>query len=1445
MSASGAASSASEQPPQTDSHIAMLVQQSLQACPPSRVPCALPARGHPVSAFSSGTSGKAPSPKAARPFKVAPESPRRPLGQSSSGVMSCPGGTASPRSASGLCSGGTGSSQGSSASRSDNLFAAISAWQEYRRYKEKRVLARGSFGTAVLLECPKSGQQVVSKQIYSQFFDDTSIKAVESEIQILSSLAHPHVVQYLGAYHKQEPPAALCIVTAFAEGGTLERAIASQLKEKRGSGGAPPSFPRERVLTWVVQLVAALAHVHEQRILHRDLKSSNVYLAANQDIRLGDFGLSRTFGSTSHLASTVCGTPYYLSPEQVHGNPYGTPADLWALGVVIFELLTLRRPFEAPNLAALALRISSAQCLDEQQLAGVAAEHPAGLRALVGRNRNLFTLNSRTRMRMAELVDHLMPLVKGSGANEDVLIAAQDSARAASWDHSDSGSACNSCSSDTLSESGGWLESRLGHVEIPPGAKLARIPDEVPELPASFQPRDELMRQLKDQLLGRSSEGKGGVPFMSINAAPRRSSSSHTTATTGMGGVGKTLSAAELCRDPEVGLAFETICWASVGQEPDLLQLQNVLHRQITGRYLPNSAIDAALGLDSLVRAAKGKKILLVLDDVWHAEHAKMLACVDPEASSRSVVTTRIRALVPGAAEVQCDLLTKQQALALLLREGGCEHMLERPPNAAREAIELCGRLPLALGIAGGIMAELADSWDELVVLLREELGEATVEERVVTASLRVVPPTMREGVEQLFELLAVFPEDCSVPVAAIDAIASPSSTLLRAGGAGDGDGGGGGTPSASKMRLQLRRWVQQLLKLNVVHGSMQGGIRVHDLVRDCMTRRATATHPGGLESMQREVVRLLLDAFDAKGPAAGYVSGYLHWHVYEAHGGTMDKHRGMPIHRDALLMEVLGHDDEAIRIQAARGLSNALPAAVEACRAGGLWFEAAQLLWAASSGRGGAASAELMQADVALQQLEANGGGTAASERLELRVLTTLALLTTGGYAKGSDEYHAMTERLAALSKGVADRYPAAIGEATACFMGPQGFYNLEGGFSKPELVHTSNELLERAHAQVLKFLAFLDEAAAVAPSEAHWVTARGWALFHGIAMSRQHRLPGFSWERRAPSREALLEVVMKSDVAAHHTVAKGVGAKVDFMLFAPHMNVLLLRFGDIDAVQAHCMPKLLAGWRHVASMVRRGEAEWKSYFFETLFMRAPGLVAPLLLSDADALAQLQDCTLHGVATRDESARHAFLQMHGGSRAPDAEGYCMYMPETHLLHVRCIAALLEPDSEEARASLAEWLPRPEQLVAIARLERHWDIYMCGPAHPSLLAARLHGTRLGDWQAAAAVARGLLGVRVDVPMHPLLRIESLRLLARATTDAREGWVALEQAVQEAAEVGYAWMEVVCLREMLGVRGAPPKDVEEVRQQLEEALGRIVASRADVESVLRRQISLQL
>ena len=325
-----------------------------------------------------------------------------------------------------------------------------------------------------------------------------------------------------------------------------------------------------------------------------------------------------------------------------------------------------------------------------------------------------------------------------------------------------------------------WLASRdvlaeppqhgPANVPSPPGASAAAakhaapIPAEVPTLPESAVERPDIIAALKASVVDASS------------------SSSVTTAV-GMGGVGKTIMAAALARDEEVRIAFDRICWVSVGQEPDVPALQQALHIQLLNRPMAD-APDPRVALGALKEAARDLAVLVVLDDVWSASQTLPLNFVDAADKARSavVVTTRLRSLLDGAHEIQCGVLSQEASLELLLRAGGCAHLRTEPPAAAIEAVELCGRLPLALGIAGGMIRyELADSWQvELVSLLRDELEEVSVEERVVAASLKVVSAEVSAGVEGLFALLGLFAEDATIPAVAVDAIAPLIPTAMQ-----------------------------------------------------------------------------------------------------------------------------------------------------------------------------------------------------------------------------------------------------------------------------------------------------------------------------------------------------------------------------------------------------------------------------------------------------------------------------------------------------------------------------------------------------------------------------------------------------------------------------------------------------------------------------------------
>ncbi len=100
-----------------------------------------------------------------------------------------------------------------------------------------------------------------------------------------------------------------------------------------------------------------MKHVHDRKIIHRDLKSTNLFLTKENTIKLGDFGIATVLTSTVEKAKTIIGSPYYLSPEIIDNKPYGMKTDIWSLGVILYELCMLTTPFNGNTLNHLALKI--------------------------------------------------------------------------------------------------------------------------------------------------------------------------------------------------------------------------------------------------------------------------------------------------------------------------------------------------------------------------------------------------------------------------------------------------------------------------------------------------------------------------------------------------------------------------------------------------------------------------------------------------------------------------------------------------------------------------------------------------------------------------------------------------------------------------------------------------------------------------------------------------------------------------------------------------------------------------------------------------------------------------------------------------------------------------------------------------------------------------------
>jgi NIMA (never in mitosis gene a)-related kinase len=110
-------------------------------------------------------------------------------------------------------------------------------------------------------------------------------------------------------------------------------------------------------MDWFTQICLAIKHIHDKKILHRDLKSQNIFLTKNGLIKLGDFGIAKCLNFTLDKAKTIVGTPFYLSPEIIENKPYSFKSDIWSLGVLLYEMVCLKMPFDATSLPMLYMKI--------------------------------------------------------------------------------------------------------------------------------------------------------------------------------------------------------------------------------------------------------------------------------------------------------------------------------------------------------------------------------------------------------------------------------------------------------------------------------------------------------------------------------------------------------------------------------------------------------------------------------------------------------------------------------------------------------------------------------------------------------------------------------------------------------------------------------------------------------------------------------------------------------------------------------------------------------------------------------------------------------------------------------------------------------------------------------------------------------------------------------
>jgi NIMA (never in mitosis gene a)-related kinase len=239
-------------------------------------------------------------------------------------------------------------------------------------YSELRVIGQGSFGesysgTVHLVQSKRDHQRYVAKKILLEGMTKEQLRTTHQEVALLQRLQNPHIVSYIENFTEGQY---LVIIMEYCDSGDLSKRI-NEARDKQ------QPLTEESILYWLLQCALALEYMHDTRVLHRDIKSSNIFLTRDKTVKLGDFGISRVLEHTYSVALTMVGTPYYMSPEVCESKPYNAKSDVWSLGCVAYELCALRYPFVSANLLGLILKISS------EEPAPLPETYSPGLRELI------------------------------------------------------------------------------------------------------------------------------------------------------------------------------------------------------------------------------------------------------------------------------------------------------------------------------------------------------------------------------------------------------------------------------------------------------------------------------------------------------------------------------------------------------------------------------------------------------------------------------------------------------------------------------------------------------------------------------------------------------------------------------------------------------------------------------------------------------------------------------------------------------------------------------------------------------------------------------------------------------------------------------------------------------------------------------------------------------
>ncbi|MDT8287567.1 MAG: serine/threonine-protein kinase, partial [Elusimicrobiales bacterium] len=231
------------------------------------------------------------------------------------------------------------------------MVAGSSTTPTLGRYEIKKELGKGAMGIVYLGVDPKINRSVAIKTMrFEEGLDEKAMKELKDrffrEAQAAGNLTHPHIVKIYDAGEEQD---IAYIAMELLKGDDLKKWASKD-----------NLLPVDKVLEYIAHSADALSYAHKSGIVHRDIKPANIMLLEDGTIRVADFGIARITESSKTATGTVLGTPYYMSPEQIAGKKVDGRADLFSLGVTLYELLTGERPWKGgESIGTLLFQITS------------------------------------------------------------------------------------------------------------------------------------------------------------------------------------------------------------------------------------------------------------------------------------------------------------------------------------------------------------------------------------------------------------------------------------------------------------------------------------------------------------------------------------------------------------------------------------------------------------------------------------------------------------------------------------------------------------------------------------------------------------------------------------------------------------------------------------------------------------------------------------------------------------------------------------------------------------------------------------------------------------------------------------------------------------------------------------------------------------------------------